>query len=186
MPRRLRDITYEIPQSNMGIYNPIEYKPQAPDLALLNNRLDRLDLLREKANQQKSAVDMALGKIEVELHNDPETQKWFSDYKNNVKGQINDAIKTGDYAGAINMATSLAGEISSDSSVLGRIRANQEYQTRADETHKRAVEGKISADTERWWLANNQFKYEDVTDDNGNIVGGTSYSTLQTPVDDIN
>lgn len=186
MSKRLRDITYDIPQSNMGIYNPVEYKPQVPDLALLNNRLDRLDLLREKANQQKSAVDIALGKIEAELHNDPETQKWFNDYKNNVKGQINDAIKTGDYTGAINMATSLAGEISSDSSVLGRIKANQEYQTKVDETHKRAVAGKISADTERWWIANNQFNYEDVTDDNGNIVGGTSYSTLQTPVDDIN
>lgn len=168
------------------VFNPLDYKPETVDYGILERSFARQEARQAAAAEKSSAVDVALGKIETELHNDPETQEWFNNYKNNIRQQIANATEVGDYAEAVNVATRLAGQVSSDSAILGRVKANQEYQTRVDETHKRAVAGKISADTERWWLANNQFKYEDVTDDNGNIIGGTSYSTLQTPVDDIN
>lgn len=168
------------------VFNPLDYKPETVDYGILERSFARQEARQAAAAEKSSAVDVALGKIETELHNDPETQEWFNNYKNNIRQQISNATEVGDYAEAVNVATRLAGQVSSDSAILGRVKANQEYQTRVDETHKRAVAGKISADTERWWLANNQFKYEDVTDDNGNVIGGTSYSTLQTPVDDIN
>lgn len=168
------------------VFNALEYKPEVVDYGILERSFARQEARQAAAAEKSSAVDVALGKIETELHNDPETQEWFNNYKNNIRQQIANATEVGDYAEAVNVATRLAGQVSSDSAILGRVKANQEYQTRVDETHKRAVAGKISADTERWWLANNQFRYEDVTDDNGNIIGGTSYSTLQTPVDDIN
>lgn len=169
-----------------AVFNPMEYKPIEQDFSILERAMAKQEARQTNAIEKESAVDVALGKIEAELHNDPETQNWFNNYKDNIRQQIANATDAGDYSGAINIATRLAGQVSSDSAILGRVKANQEYQTRVDETHKRAVAGKISADTERWWLANNQFKYEDVTDNNGNIIGGTSYSTLQTPVDDIN
>lgn len=169
-----------------AVFNPMEYKPIEQDFSILERAMAKQEARQINAIEKESAVDVALGKIEAELHNDPETQNWFDNYKDNIRQQIANATNAGDYSGAINIATRLAGQVSSDSAILGRVKANQEYQTRVDETHKRAVAGKISADTERWWLANNQFKYEDVTDNNGNIIGGTSYSTLQTPVDDIN
>lgn len=168
------------------VFNPLDYKPETVDYGILERSFARQEARQAAAAEKSSAVDVALGKIETELHNDPKTQEWFNNYKNNIRQQIANATEVGDYAEAVNVATRLAGQVSSDSAILGRVKANQEYQTKVDETHKRAVAGKISADTERWWLANNQFKYEDVTDDNGNIIGGTSYNTLQTPVDDIN
>lgn len=173
-------------QFNPTGFVPIEYKPVEEDYNILVKSFAQQEARQAAAAEKSSAIDIALGKIETELHNDPETQEWFNNYKNNIRQQIANATEVGDYAEAVNVATRLAGKVSSDSAILGRVKANQEYQTRVDETHKRAVAGKISADTERWWLANNQFKYKDVTDDNGNIIGGTSYSTLQTPVDDIN
>ena len=168
------------------VFNPLDYKPETVDYGILERSFARQEARQVAAAEKASEVDKALGKIEINLHNDPETQEWFNNYKNNIRQQITNATEVGDYAEAINVATRLADQVSSDSAIVGRVKANQEYQTRVDETHKRAVAGKISADTERWWLANNQFKYEDVTDDNGNIIGGTSYSTLETPVDDIN
>lgn len=168
------------------VFNPLDYKPETVDYGILERSFAKQEARQAAAAEKASAIDVALGKIETELHNDPETQEWFNNYKNNIRQQIANATDVGDYAEAVNVATRLAGQVSSDSAILGRVKANQEYQAKVDETHKRAVANKISPDTERWWLANNQFKYEDITDDNGNIIAGTSYNTLQTPVDDIN
>lgn len=168
------------------VFTPIEFRPVEQDYSILERSLARQEARQREAAEKESAIDVALGKIETELHNDPETQQWFSNYKNSIKKDINDAAQVRDYASAINLATKLAGTISSDSALLGRVKANQEYQAKVDETHKRVLAGQISQDTERWWLANNQFKYEDVVDNNGQVIGGTSYSTLDVPVADIN
>ena len=168
------------------VFSPIEFKPVEANYGTLERSLARQEARQREAVEKQSAVDVELGKIETQLHNDPETQAWWNAYKNNIKNQIQTAVDTGDYATAINTAVRLAGQIKDDTQLNSRIKANQEYQERVDETHKRRLASQISADTERWWLANNQFKYKDVIDDNGNVIGGTSYIDLGTPVADIN
>ena len=189
MPNRNRNIN-RMSLSTAGfspvVFSPIEFKPVEANYGILERSLAKQEARQREAVEKKSAVDVALGQIETQLHNDPETQAWWNAYKNDIQNKINQAAQVGDYSSAINIATNLAGQISSDTSVLGRVKANKEYQERVDETHKRMLAGQISPDTERWWLANNQFKYKDVVDSNGNIIGGTSYIDLGTPVDDIN
>ena len=189
MPNRNRNInrmSLSTAGFNPVVFSPIEFKPVEANYGTLERSLARQEARQREAVEKKSAVDVALGQIETQLHNDPETQAWWNAYKNDIQNKINQAAQIGDYSSAINIATNLAGQISSDTSVLGRVKANKEYQERVDETHKRMLAGQISPDTERWWLANNQFKYEDVVDNNGNIIGGTSYIDLGTPVADIN
>ena len=189
MPNRNRNIN-RMSLSTAGfspvVFSPIEFKPVEANYGTLERSLARQEARQREAIEKKSAVDVALGQIETQLHNDPETQAWWNAYKDNIQNQINQAAQVGDYSSAINIATNLAGQVSSDTEVLGRIKANQEYQERVDETHKRMLAGQISPDTERWWLANNKFKYEDVVDSTDNIIGGTSYINLGTPVADIN
>ena len=189
MPNRNRNIN-RMSLSTAGfspvVFSPIEFKPVEANYGTLERSLARQEARQREAIEKKSAVDVALGQIETQLHNDPETQVWWNAYKDNIQNQINQAAQVGDYSSAINIATNLAGQVSSDTEVLGRVRANQEYQERVDETHKRMLANQISPDTERWWLANNKFKYEDVVDTDGNIIGGTSYINLGTPVADIN
>lgn len=167
------------------VFNPIEFKPVEADYNILERSFAKQEARQKEAAEKATAVDVALAKIEADLHNDPNTQAWWNDYKTDIKNQIDAAADVGDYAGALNTATRLAGKVSSDSAVLGRVRANQEYQAKVDETHKRMVAGQISPDTERWWLANNTFDYKDNFDENGNVIGGTSYSELDVPVQDI-
>ena len=189
MPNRNRNIN-RMSLSTAGfspvVFSPIEFKPVEANYGTLERSLARQEARQREAIEKKSAVDVALGQIETQLHNDPETQAWWNAYKDNIQNQINQAAQVGDYSSAINIATNLAGQVSSDTEVLGRVRANKEYQERVDETHNRRLAGQISPDTERWWLANNKFKYEDVVDSTGNIIGGTSYINLGTPVADIN
>lgn len=189
MPNRNRNIN-RMSLSTAGfspvVFSPIEFKPVEANYGTLERSLARQEARQREAIEKKSAVDVELGKIETQLHNDPETQAWWNAYKDGIKNQIQTAVDTGDYATAINTAVRLAGQIKEDTQLNSRIKANQEYQERVDETHKRRLAGQISSDTERWWLANNKFKYEDVFDSNGNIIGGTSYIDLGTPIDDIN
>ena len=190
MPNRNRNIN-RMSLSTAGfspvVFSPIEFKPVEANYGTLERSLARQEARQREAVEKQSAVDLVLGDVEFKLHNDPETQTWWNAYKNNIKNQIQTAVDTGDYATAINTAVRLAGQIKDDTQLNSRIKANQEYQERVDETHERMLAGQISPDTERWWLANNQFKYKDVIDENtGNIIGGTSYIDLGTPVADIN
>ena len=189
MPNRNRNInrmSLSTAGFNPVVFSPIEFKPVEANYGTLERSLARQEARQREAVEKQSAVDLVLGDVEFKLHNDPETQAWWNAYKNNIKNQIQTAVDTGDYATAINTAVRLAGQIKDDTQLNSRIKANQEYQERVDETHQRMLAGQISKDTERWWLANNQFKYKDVVDNNGNIIGGTSYIDLGTPVDDIN
>ena len=190
MPNRNRNIN-RMSLSTAGfspvVFSPIEFKPVEANYGILERSLARQEARQKEAVEKQSAVDLVLGDVEFKLHNDPETLIWFNDYKNNIKNQIQTAVDTGDYATAINTAVRLAGQIKDDTQLNSRIKANQEYQERVDETHNRRLAGQISSDTERWWLANNKFEYKDVIDENtDNIIGGTSYINLETPVADIN
>ena len=190
MPNRNRNIN-RMSLSTAGfspvVFSPIEFKPVEANYGTLERSLARQEARQREAVEKQSAVDLVLGDVEFKLHNDPETQAWWNAYKDDIKNQIQTAVDTGDYATAINTAVRLAGQIKDDTQLNSRIKANQEYQERVDETHNRRLAGQISPDTERWWLANNQFKYKDVIDENtGNIIGGTSYIDLGTPVADIN
>lgn len=167
------------------VVTPLEFQPVEANIGILADSLAKQEARQREAMEQQTAIDATLAKVEAALHNDPATQAWFNDYKNNIKQEINNYSQVGDYAGAINSAIRLAGKVAGDSAVIGRLRANEEYQQKVDEVHKRAIAKDISRDTERWWLANNQYDYKDTYDANGNVIGGTSYSTLDVPVHDI-
>ena len=169
-----------------AVFNAIEYKPLVQDYSGLERSFARNEERRQKLTEQESAIDVALGKIESQLYNNPEMQTWFVDYKNKIKQDINEAAKIGDYAGALNTAIRTAGNIMQDTQLIGRMKASAEFQDKVNEVHKMRLDRQIGKDTEDWWLENNSFHYEDIYDKDGNVVSGTTFSTMSTPVPDIN
>jgi hypothetical protein len=69
---------------------------------------------------------------------------------------------------------------------MGRVRANEQYEEEIKRQKDRVARGEISQNTYGWWLKNNPYKYSDIRDDNGTIVGGTEYEPTSRPVNDIN
>lgn len=169
-----------------AVFNGIQYTPVLSTPELLNNAFEKQEERKIKAIQQAGTIDVALGEIETKLYNNPEMNKWFGEYKNKVKSQIDEAVRVGDYANAMTTAMKLAGDISEDTELLNRMKASTEYKGKVDEVHKMRMSNVISPEVEEWWLDNNQFKYEDEVDTDGNIVGYKSYSTLPVPVPIIN
>lgn len=186
MPQnRLQDMTIKQMQLGTPQFAPVEFKAPTQNWGLLANSYQQLEERQNKAAEQQTAIDVSLGKIESELHDDAATKAWFQDYKNNIKNQIQNQVDTGNYGSAIRLATRLAGDVANDEEVQGRLKTQQQWKE-ADKTQEnRMLNGKISKSTLNWWRENGgQYKYKPITDAEGNIIGSEDFQA-NSPVDDI-
>lgn len=163
-------------------FTPFVYAPKEFDITPLQKSLATLDERKERTDQQRAAIRSALGKVKLNAAED----KWKNDYVNDIMSKIDNAAQFGDYSAALETATDLAGSALSDPALMGRIRANEQYEEEIKRQKARVDRGEISQNTYGWWLKNNPYKYSDIRDDNGTIVGGTEYEPTSRPVNDIN
>lgn len=159
--------TLNNPQINSvpGIFNgtvldfkPIDFSPFARSLAAIEARMNT-------ASEKQAGVDAALADVESKLN--PVEREWFSSYKQDIKNQIQEEIDSGNYGTAIRKANKLAGQVASDSRILGRIEQNAKYQQAVKEVQENNA---LSKDTKDWWIATHQYSYEDKFDANGNPI----------------
>lgn len=161
----------------IGGYVP-QRVPVRSNLEVLSQALNKIDERSDKAIQQKSAITNAIGQLKLNAAED----KWKYDYAKRIEQKINDAAQYGDYSRALDVATELAGSATSSPEVIGRIRANEAYEKKKGEVESLANSGVISGLTKERWLAQNKYAYEDIRDENGNIVGGTDWKAGWDPV----
>lgn len=161
----------------IGGYVP-QRVPVRSNLEALSQALNKIDERSDKAIQQKSAITNAIGQLKLNAAED----KWKYDYAKRIEQKINDAAQYGDYSRALDIATELAGSATSSPEVIGRIRANEAYEKKKGEVESLANSGVISGLTKERWLAQNKYAYEDIRDENGNIVGGTDWKAGWDPV----
>lgn len=162
---------------SIGGYVP-QRVPVRSNLEALSQALNKIDERSDKAIQQKSAITNAIGQLKLNAAED----KWKYDYAKRIEQKINDAAQYGDYSRALDVATELAGSATSSPEVIGRIRANENYEKKKGEVESLANSGVISGLTKERWLAQNKYSYEDIRDANGNIVGGTDWKAGWDPV----
>lgn len=152
-------------------FNPVDFTPFAKSLAMIEARMTA-------AAEKQSAVDEALGKLELQLN--PAEREWFANYKQDIKNQIQGEIDAGNFGSAIRTATKLAGNMASDSRILGRVEANAKYQQELNKQKERVAKGEVDEDTYKWWLKKNPYSYKDSYDAYGNPISGTEqqFTTL--------
>lgn len=171
-------------QFNPTVFTPIQYEYKAADMNLLAQSLAQRETRMKEAAQGKSAVDKALGELELKLN--PTEAKWFEGYKQNIRNQIQSSIDSGDYGAAVRDATTLAGSVIQDPRILGRIRSQEAYDTELKTQQARRDRGEISQNTYDWWANKNKYSYTDNTDASGNYIEGSPWKAESTPVKDIN
>lgn len=172
-------MAYKNNQSSITIGGYVPQRvPVRSNLEALSQALNKIDERSDKAIQQKSAITNAIGQLKLNAAED----KWKYDYAKRIEQKINDAAQYGDYSRALDVATELAGSATSSPEVIGRIRANENYEKKKGEVESLANSGVISGLTKERWLAQNKYAYEDVRDENGNIVGGTDWKAGWDPV----
>ena len=166
------------------VFTPSQYEYQAADMSILERSLAQRETRMKEAAQGKSAVDKALGELELKLN--PAEAKWFEGYKKDIRNKIQSSIDSGDPGAAVRDATTLAGSVIQDPRILGRIRAQEAYDTELKTQQARRDRGEISQNTYDWWVANNKYSYTDNTDANGNFIEGSPWKADTRPVKDIN
>ena len=172
-------MAYKDNQTNVNIGGYVPQRiPVRSNLDALSQALNKIDERSDKAIQQKSAITNAIGQLKLNAAED----KWKYDYAKRIEQKINDAAQYGDYSRALDVATELAGSATSSPEVIGRIRANEAYEKKKGEVESLANSGVISGLTKERWLAQNKYAYEDIRDENGNIVGGTDWKAGWDPV----
>lgn len=172
-------MAYKNNQSGITIGGYVPQRvPVRSNLEALSQALNKIDERSDKAIQQKSAITNAIGQLKLNAAED----KWKYDYAKRIEQKINDAAQYGDYSRALDVATELAGSATSSPEIIGRIRANENYEKKKGEVESLANSGVISGLTKERWLAQNKYAYEDIRDANGNIVGGTDWKAGWDPV----
>lgn len=172
-------MAYKNNQSGITIGGYVPQRvPVRSNLEALSQALNKIDERSDKAIQQKSAIINAIGQLKLNAAED----KWKYDYAKRIEQKINDAAQYGDYSRALDVATELAGSATSSPEVIGRIRANENYEKKKGEVESLANSGVINGLTKERWLAQNKYAYEDIRDANGNIVGGTDWKAGWDPV----
>ena len=172
-------MAYKDNQTNVSIGGYVPQRiPVRSNLDALSQALNKIDERSDKAIQQKSAITNAICQLKLNAAED----KWKYDYAKRIEQKINDAAQYGDYSRALDVATELAGSATSSPEVIGRIRANEAYEKKKGEVESLANSGVISGLTKERWLAQNKYAYEDIRDENGNIVGGTDWKAGWDPV----
>ena len=152
-------------QFNPTVFTPSQYEYKAADMSILERSLAQRETRMKEAAQGKSAVDKALGELELKLN--PAEAKWFEGYKQDIRNQIQSSIDSGDYGAAVRDATTLAGSVIQDPRILGRIRSQEAYDTELKTQQARRDKGEIGQNTYDWWVGNNRYSYTDNTDANG-------------------
>ena len=181
MPVRNNMLTREILPT--GTFAPITFQgntftPQQADMSLLARSLDKIEQREIATSQQRGAIAKALAELDLNAAED----QWRTNYANNIQDQISGLIQFGDYSGALNRSAVLAGDMYTDPGLRGRLRAQQDYKRFVDDTQKRTD---IDQRTKNWALATNPYSYQDITDDKGNVVGGTEWQPSNRPVGQI-
>lgn len=169
-----------LPQNS---FVPQVYTPQTADISLLANSLAQREARMEKASAQEAAFNETASKLETLVN--PNEKQWVYDYLNKQSEGFKNALDAGDYGAAVRQATIAGSNLLKNPEAMGRIQAQEQFKKEQDRQQARVTSGAIKESTYEWWLNNNPYKYEDVKDANGNIIGGTLYISETVPVKDI-
>lgn len=166
-----------MPQYSSYGMGPIRRRtPIGMNVAAFADAVGKLDSKYQAMAQQQSAIDMALAQLPVNAAED----EWRYNLGNEIRSQIESVDNPNDrYLTSIRAA----GQLMARPDVVGRIRAEAEYQNFVKQTQAR---NDIDQRTKNWALATNQYSYQDIKDKNGNIVGGSQWTPNNTPVGQIN
>lgn len=160
-------------------FGPVQRRPIIrKNLDAFAQSINKIDEAHREAIKQRTAIDVALGQIQLDHAEDG----WKYQYIERIKDTIDDAAMFGSYSTALSTATIMAGKAVSSPELLGRQRAHQDHTEWEKKIDSR---NDIEALTKMRFKDQNPYHYEDKYDEYGNIIGGTKWEPNSEPVSDV-
>lgn len=151
-------------------FNPVFRPVVNPiDLEKLGQAYDTLEQGHLKAIDTASAVEAELAKLDLNEAED----EWRQQQVNKIRSAITDNSTYGNAYGALDDVIRENGSIMSNPGMIGRLRAQQDYKKYIDNLEKRTD---IPEDYKAYFKEQNTYNYKDITDNKGNIIGGSKWN----------
>lgn len=136
----------------------------------------------EKGHQQAVATTAAYATKLAELDLNEAEDAWRQQEIAKVRQALNDNMVYGNATAALDDVIKTYGDIASNAGMTGRLRAQQDYKQYLANLEDNKT---LSEDYKNYYRQVNQYKYQDITDKNGNVIGGTKWTPTDREVDTI-
>lgn len=151
-------------------FNPVFRPVVNPiDLEKLGQAYDTLEQGHLKAIDSASAVEAELAKLDLNEAED----EWRQQQVNKIRSAVTNNSTYGNAYGALDDVIRENGSIMSNPGMIGRLRAQQDYKKYIDNLEKRTD---IPEDYKAYFKEQNTYNYKDITDNKGNIIGGSKWN----------
>lgn len=163
----------------INFYTPTFRQQVNPiDLNVLARTYNTLEQGHQQAIQTKSQIDAQLAQLDL---NEAENA-WRQEQLNKVRNALTENMQYGNAYSSLDDIVRTYGDITSSPGMIGRLRAQQDYKAYMDNLDKRTD---LSEDYKNYYRAVNKYNYQDITDKNGNVIGGSKWTPIDKEVSEI-
>lgn len=163
----------------INFYTPTFRQQVNPiDLNVLARTYNTLEQGHQQAIQTKSQIDAQLAQLDLNEAEDA----WRQEQLNKVRNALTENMQYGNAYSSLDDIVGTYGDITSSPGMIGRLRAQQDYKAYMDNLDKRTD---LSEDYKNYYRAVNKYNYQDITDKNGNIIGGSKWTPIDKEVSEI-
>lgn len=163
----------------INFYTPTFRQQVNPiDLNVLARTYNTLEQGHQQAIQTKSQIDAQLAQLDLNEAEDA----WRQEQLNKVRNALTENMQYGNAYSSLDDIVGTYGDITSSPGMIGRLRAQQDYKAYTDNLDKRTD---LSEDYKNYYRAVNKYNYQDITDKNGNVIGGSKWTPIDKEVSEI-
>lgn len=163
----------------INFYTPTFRQQVNPiDLNVLARTYNTLEQGHQQAIQTKSQIDAQLAQLDLNEAEDA----WRQEQLNKVRNALTENMQYGNAYSSLDDIVGTYGDITSSPGMIGRLRAQQDYKAYMDNLNKRTD---LSEDYKNYYRAVNKYNYQDITDKNGNVIGGSKWTPIDKEVSEI-
>lgn len=148
------------------------------DLNVLARTYNTLEQGHQQTIQTKSQIDAQLAQLDLNEAEDA----WRQEQLNKVRNALTENMQYGNAYSSLDDIVGTYGDITSSPGMIGRLRAQQDYKAYMDNLDKRTD---LSEDYKNYYRAVNKYNYQDITDKNGNVIGGSKWTPIDKEVSEI-
>lgn len=163
----------------INFYTPTFRQQVNPiDLNVLAKTYNTLEQGHQQAIQTKSQIDAQLAQLDLNEAEDA----WRQEQLNKVRNALTENMQYGNAYSSLDDIVGTYGDITSSPGMIGRLRAQQDYKAYMDNLDKRTD---LSEDYKNYYRTVNKYNYQDITDKNGNVIGGSKWAPIDKEVSEI-
>lgn len=162
-------MSLKVAPMQLATFTPIQYTPQTSDPTLLSRSMAAQEARQEKANQYLLAIDNTLAEKRKLLNK--ADYDWMAQQADAVRAEVDKQLELGNWQSAIHVAQKSARDLTRNTELEDRIRANEVYTTERNKIQS----GNYSSYTKRRWDDINKYKF----------TGIANWTPTFTPVTDM-